>query len=76
MTFAIVIEYHRTSIIAPVHWIVALQEISKNLVKSNLPLLVRYSSIAQYPEIMFNQIFQYFHLFKQFFNVYPYQRFK
>lgn len=47
-----------SSIITPEHLISALQEISQNLVKNNLPLPVKYSSIAQYLEIIELEAFQ------------------
>lgn len=47
-----------TSIITPENLIAGLQEISQNLVKNNLPLPVRHSSVAQYLEIIELQAFQ------------------
>lgn len=47
-----------SSIISPDHLIAALQEISQNLVKNNLPLPVRYANIAQYLEIIELEAFQ------------------
>lgn len=47
-----------SSILSPDHLIAALQEISQNLVKNNLPLPVRHSNVAQYLEIIELEAFQ------------------
>lgn len=47
-----------SSIIAPDNLISALKEISQNLVRNNLPLPVKYSSIAQFLEIIELEAFQ------------------
>lgn len=47
-----------SSILTPEHFMKALQEISQNLIKNNLPLPVRHSNIAQYLEITELEAFQ------------------
>lgn len=41
-----------------VHLITALQEISQNLIKNNLPLPVKYSNIAKYLKMIAHEAFQ------------------